>query len=81
MKLIEITVSITTRYLEQERGELIRMIESVIQNKVLLTDDEFASLLEISSTIMKRYNVDDSEFRGIFDAFSDLISYYRANRK
>jgi len=80
MRLIEITINITTRYLENERNELIHTINLVIDNNVLLDDSEFERLLEISSTIMKKYNVNDSGFNEIFNSFSKLVSYHRHKR-
>jgi hypothetical protein len=81
MRLLEITINITTRHLEQEKREFIDIIGSIIDNNMPITDDEFTALLETSSTMMKRYNIADSGFREIFDAFSDLVSYYKANRR
>ena len=81
MRLIEITISITTRYLEHERNEFISMVNSVIDNNIMLTDDEFNSLLEISSTIMSKYNINDSGFSDIVDSFSTLVRYHRNKRK
>ena len=80
MRLIEITVSITTQYLEQERRGFVNIIDAIIGNNMPMTDEEFRSLLEISSTIIKKYNVNDSGFSEIFDAFSILVNYHRHKR-
>lgn len=80
MRLVEITINITTRYLESERSDFIHTIDSVIDNNVLLTDNEFERLLEVSAIIMKKYNVNDSGFIEVFDAFSKLVGYHRNKR-
>lgn len=80
MRLIEITISITTRHLEHERSEFIHTVNSIIQNKVMLTDDEFTHLLELSSIMMKKYAVTDSAFREILDVFAELVAYYKVTK-
>lgn len=80
MRLTEITTSITTRYLEQEKSEFIHMVTSIISNKISLTDNEFNNLLNISSTMISKYKIDDSGFNEIMGAFSKLVSYHRNKR-
>jgi hypothetical protein len=80
MKLIEITINITTRHLEQERKEFVDIIKSIIGNNMSMTDDEFGRLLEVSSIMMKKYNVNDPAFGEIIDSFSKLINYHKNRR-
>ena len=80
MRLIEIIISITTRHLEYERNEFIHIIDSIINNNVLLTDIEFERLLELSSMIIKKYNIDDSGFNEVFKTFSKLVNYHKNKR-
>lgn len=80
MRLIEVTISITTRNLEYERAEFIRAIESIIQNRIQLTDDEFTRLLEISSIMMKKYPITDVGFNEVLTVFSKLVSYHKGTK-
>lgn len=81
MRLIEIIVNITTRYLEQERTKFIDIINSIVSNNMPIKEAEFSELLDMSSIMMKKYNIDDPAFSEILDSFSRLVSYYRRTQK
>jgi len=81
MRLSEVIINITTRYLEQERLDFVNAVSSIIENYVLLSDDEFERLLTISSLMLEKYMIEDSEFDDILDSFSKLVSHHRRIRK